>query len=80
MESVDGDAFSFVILGVTVTTGRMEEDDFQDDEDDSIGRDEFFNRLAVGTIVEAESFEGDAYCMEGMLDATEVELEPNGDD
>lgn len=78
VESIAGDAsgFSFVIQGVTVETGRVDENDFQGPNDQPIGKAEFFNRLQVGAVVEAESFEGDAFCMTGMLDAREVEFEP----
>lgn len=76
VEAIDGDAasFSFVIQGVTVLTDMVQNDDFKD-EDIVLGREAFFDRLTVGSIVEAESFEGDAYCMPGMLDAREVEFE-----
>ena len=76
--SIEGDAsgFSFVIQGVTIETGRVDENNFEGANDQPIGRAEFFNRLQVGAIVEAESFAGDAFCMTGMLDAREVEFEP----
>jgi len=76
--SIEGDAaaFSFVIQDVTVLTGRVTENNFEGANDESIGRAEFFNRLQVGDIVEAESFEGDEFCMTGTLDAREVEFEP----
>lgn len=76
--SIDGDAsaFSFVIQGVTVLTGRVSENNFHGANDEIIGRAEFFGRLAVDDIVEAESFEGDEFCMTGTLDAREVEFEP----
>ncbi len=75
--SINGDAsgFSFVIQGVIIETGRVEENNFEDENDEPIGRAEFFNRLQVGTLVEAESFEGDAFCMTGLLDAREVAFE-----
>lgn len=77
VESVSGsaDAFSFVIQGVTVETGRVQGDDFKDANELPIGRAEFFARLGVGSLVEAESFEGDAFCMSGMLDARQVEFQ-----
>ena len=77
VESKSGDesAFSFVIQGVTVETGRVQNDDFKDDNDFAIGKAEFFLRLQEGSIVEAESFESDEFCMPGMLDAREVEFE-----
>ena len=75
--SINGDAsaFSFVIQGVTVLTGRVDENDFRGANDEIVGRQAFFDRLDVGDVVEAESFEGDAYCMTGTLDAREVEFE-----
>ncbi len=81
VESFTGDAsaFSFVIQGVTVETGRMQEDDFQDENELPIGRALFWDRLQSLPVVEAESFEGDEFCMTGMLDARELELEgPDG--
>ena len=77
VSSIAGDesAFSFVIQGVTVETGRVQNDDFKDDNDFAIGKAEFFRRLQEGSVVEAESFEGDEFCMPGMLDARQVEFE-----
>ena len=76
--SIDGDAaaFSFVIQGVTVLTGRVAENNFQGANDTPIGAAAFFNGLQPGDVVEASSFEGDEFCMTGTLDAREVELEP----
>ncbi len=82
VESITGDAnaFSFDIQGVTVMTGRVTENNFQDQNDMPIGKAEFFLRIQEpGMVVEAESFEGDEFCMTGMLDAREVELEPADD-
>lgn len=78
VDSINGDAsdFSFVIQGITVLTGRVAENNFQDANDLAIGKAEFFNRLRLGDVVEAESFEGDEFCMTGTLDAREVEFEP----
>ncbi len=77
VQSVSGsaDAFSFVIQGVTVETGRVQDEDFRDANELPIGRAEFFARLGEGSLVEAESFDGDAFCMDGMLDARQVEFE-----
>ncbi|MBT8078040.1 MAG: hypothetical protein KJO31_05650 [Gammaproteobacteria bacterium] len=82
VSAVNGDAaaFDFVIQGVTVMTGSVDEDDFKDEMDLAIGKAAFFDRLQVGDVVEAESEEGDAFCMTGMLDAREVEFEPADDD
>ena len=81
VESFSGDAnaFSFVIQGVTVETGRVQEDDFKDENELPIGRAMFWDRLQSLPEVEAESFEGDAFCMTGILDARELEIEgPDG--
>ena len=43
---------SVTILGVDVNTNTIDDDDFKDD-DTVIGRNEFFNRLAVGDLVKA---------------------------
>ena len=78
VDSIDGDAsaFSFVIQGITVLTGRVSENNFQDANEIGIGKAEFFRRLQTGDVVEAQSFEGDEFCMTGTLDAREVEFEP----
>ena len=78
VESISGDAASFTIeiLGVTVLTDMLEDDDFESDDDFSgVGRDAFFAALQEGAIVEAESFDGDMFCMEGSLEAEEIEFE-----
>lgn len=72
----DASAFDFVIQGITVLTSSVADNNFEGANDEVIGRAEFFNRLQVGDVVEAESFEGDAFCMTGTLDAREVEFEP----
>lgn len=81
VDSIDGDAFgfSFVIQGVTVLTGRVSDNNFQGASNEPLGRAQFFNRLQPGDVVEAESFEGDAFCTTGTLDAREVEFEPADD-
>lgn len=77
VESISGDAaaFSLVIQGVTVLTDQIDNDDFEDEFDISIGRTAFFERLSVGDLIEAESFEGDSHCTPGMLNARELERE-----
>ena len=77
ISDLQGDAasFSFTIQGITVLTDSITENNFEGDDDQPLGRDQFFASLADGVVVEAESFEGDAYCMTGTLDAREVELE-----
>ena len=58
---------------------RVKEDDFKGENDLPIGRALFWDRLQALPVVEAESFEGDAFCMTGMLDARELEIEgPDG--
>lgn len=75
----DATAFSFIIRGVTVETGRVQDDDFEDENEMPIGRAMFWDRLQALPVVEAESFEGDAFCMTDMLDARELEIEgPDG--
>ena len=64
-----------MIRGVTIETGRMQDDNFKDENDLPIGRALFWDRLQSLPVVEAESFEGDAFCMTGMLDARELEIE-----
>lgn len=80
VESVSSDAsnFSLVIQGVSITTGRMADDDFEVDDGDS-GRAVFFDALEVGSIVEADSFDGAESCMSGMMDAEELELDEPDD-
>ena len=56
-------------------TDGVTENNFQGDDDQPLGREAFFSSLADDVVVEAESFEGDAYCTTGMLEAREVELE-----
>ena len=75
--AINGDAasFSLVIQGVTVLTDSVPNGNFEADDDGAIGRAAFFEQLNVGDVVEAESFEGDAFCMPGMLDARELEFE-----
>ncbi|HKK52870.1 MAG TPA: DUF5666 domain-containing protein [Myxococcota bacterium] len=78
VQSISGEASSFeiVIQGVTVRTDGVDDDDFEGDDDDSIGRSGFFDQLDVGDVVEATSFEGDSACQSGLLDARELEFEP----
>ena len=81
ISNIEGSAgsFSFVIQGVTVLTDSVTENNFEGDDDMPLGRDMFFASLQDGVVVEAESFEGDAFCMPGVLDAREVELELDDD-
>jgi len=68
--------FSVTIQGITVDSSNVLNNDFKY-EDLIIGRAEFFTTLQVGSIIEAESFEGDNNCTEGMLIAEEMEFEDN---
>ena len=74
IEGTDAMAFSFVIQGVTIDVSQItSESDFA-----GIGRQNFFNNLDVGDIVEAESDEQGIGCQKGTLASREVEFE--GDD
>jgi len=79
VERITGDAGSFelVVLGVTVDTDGIDEDDFEDADDDSLGRSGFFDLLEVGAVVEAKSFESGSSCLDGRLEAREVGFEPD---
>lgn len=79
VESISGSASSFelVIQGVTIRTDGVADDDFEGDDDETIGRSGFFARLEVGDVVQATSFEGDSACQSGLLDARELEFEPD---
>jgi hypothetical protein len=54
VESFDETTDTVTILEVDVDTSTIDNDDFKD-EDTIIGRDEFFNRLAVGDLVKARA-------------------------
>ncbi|MDH3547413.1 MAG: DUF5666 domain-containing protein, partial [Gammaproteobacteria bacterium] len=75
-KSGDETSFSFVIQGVTVRTDSVSENNFEGANDQPLGRAEFFRQLQTGDVVEAESFEGDQFCIPGELDARVVEFEP----
>lgn len=73
--AIAADQSSFEILGVTIDVAPGRDVDFEDDDDD-IGRDEFFRRLSVGRLVEAESDDDDVNaCQDGLMLADDVELE-----
>lgn len=76
--SIQGDAtsFSFDIQGVTVSTDRVSDNNFEGANDQPIGRAAFFADLREGVVVEATSFDNGASCMTGALDAREIEFEP----
>ncbi len=79
VESVSGDASSFeiVIRGVTIRTDDVDDDDFEANDDETVGRSGFFARLDVGDVVQAKSFEADSACQSGLLNAREIEFEPD---
>lgn len=70
----------FSILGVTVDTTGLDNDDFEDASGASIGRTNFFNQLQAGDVVEAQSDDAGTGCRNGEL-ATgtdgEVSFEPD---
>ena len=76
VSAINGDAndFTIVIGEITIQTSQTENHEFTDANEIILGRTTFFNRLQTGILVKAESFEGDAYCTEGMLDAEKMEL------
>lgn len=78
---ITGDAtdFGMYVAGVMISTSRTDNSEFYSDDDNPIGRSAFFEQLQVGMEVEAESFEGDAYCTPQFLDAEKVELESEDD-
>lgn len=83
VESIDGTSasdFSFVIQGVTIDVSQITSDDgFEGVEDDALGRQAFFDTLAVGDLVKAGSDDAGLGCQPGTLTAREVEFE-HGDD
>jgi len=71
----DETSFSFDIQGVTVSTDSVQENDFKASDDTSIGRSVFFANLADGVVIEAHSRELEGSCMNGALDARQLEFE-----
>lgn len=75
VEAIAADQTSFDILGVTIDVATGRDVEFEDDDAD-IGRAEFFRRLAIGSLVEAESDDDDVNaCQNGLMLAEEVELD-----
>lgn len=66
----------FVIEGVTVLTDQVQDNNFENANDQPIGRQVFFDQLQPGDIVEAKSFDNAATCASLMLQAREVAFEP----
>ncbi|WP_157960469.1 DUF5666 domain-containing protein [Marinimicrobium alkaliphilum] len=81
--SIDVSSGIFTILGVSIDTSSiMDEDNFGDTEDNSLGRVNFFNILETeaGAVVEAESDEDNtAGCSNELLIAEEVEFKWDDD-
>lgn len=72
----------FSILGVTVDTTGLENDDFEDASGLSIGRAAFFDQLNVGDVVHAQSDDQGIGCQNGLLStgsSGEVSFEPVND-
>ncbi len=70
----------FSILGVTIDTTGLDDDDFED-EDDDIGRRAFFSQLTAGDIVRAESDDDGLGCADGRLSTgTDGEVAFDADD
>ena len=57
----------FSILGVTVDTTGLDNDDFEDAAGTSIGRSAFFSQLQAGDVVEAQSDDAGTGCRNGEL-------------
>lgn len=81
--SIDVSNGTFTILGVAIDTASIvDEDNFGDTEDNSLGRANFFSILSTetGAVVEAESDEDNsAGCSNGSLAAGEVEFKWDDD-
>jgi hypothetical protein len=78
VESIGGTSasdFSFVIRGVTVSVAQVGDADFKGSDDQSIGRQAFFDQLDVGDTVQAQSDDAGIGCEDGRLTAGEVEFE-----
>ena len=70
----------FDILDVTVDTTGLEDDEFENEDDEDVGRTAFFADLMAGDVVKATSDEGGVGCVTSMLSTFadgEVELENN---
>jgi len=80
-DSIDASAGTFTILGVTIDTASIVDDEaFGDDDDSILGRVSFFTTLSGGAVIEAESDEDNAAaCSNGLLIAEEVEFDWDDD-
>ena len=78
VQDIAEDRQSITILGVTIDVASGRDVEFEDGDYD-ISRNEFFNRLSIGDIVEAESDDDDFNaCQNGLMLAEEVEIRRRG--
>jgi len=78
VESIEGNAndFSFVIQGVTIDVSQIvDANDFEGVNEQTLGRQAFFDQLDVADVVQAKSDEDGLGCEVGRLTAREVEYE-----
>jgi hypothetical protein len=68
--------FTFKIEGVTIDVSQVSDNNFEGANDQPIGRQNFFDQLTAGIIVEATSDANGIGCVVGTLTAREVEFEP----
>jgi hypothetical protein len=68
--------FTFKIEGVTIDVSQVSDNNFEGANDQPIGRQNFFDQLTAGIIVEATSDANGIGCVDGTLTAREVEFEP----
>jgi len=73
------DDFSFTIEGVVINVSQVSDSNFEGSADQPIGRAAFFGQLDTGVVVQATSDDSGSGCVDGMLTAREVELEPEND-
>jgi hypothetical protein len=78
VEGIAEDRQSITILGITIDVASGRDVEFEDGDED-ISRNQFFDRLEIGAIVEAESDDDDFNaCQNGLMLAEEVEIERRG--
>jgi len=74
--SIDDTNGTFSILGVTVDTSSIVDDEaFEGDDDSPLGRAQFFAQLTGGLVVKSESVETGEGCTDGLLLARDLEFE-----
>jgi len=73
--NISGNAadFSLIVEGVEINTAQIQNNNFEDTADQSIGRTAFFNNLNIGDIVQATSDDSGNGCSDGNLTAREIE-------